>query len=91
MTRTAWGHGLLTTTEDGTVLDAWYPSPALGDAPADAEIPAALRDGEREDALRDVTVRAVLAVIDLDEAPASVEDAYLRLHLLSHRLVGPTD
>ncbi|GMA34877.1 2,3,4,5-tetrahydropyridine-2,6-dicarboxylate N-succinyltransferase [Demequina litorisediminis] len=28
-------------------------------------------------------------VIDLDAAPASVEDAYLRLHLLSHRLVQP--
>ena len=27
MTRTAWGHALLTLTDDGTVLDAWFPSP----------------------------------------------------------------
>jgi 2,3,4,5-tetrahydropyridine-2-carboxylate N-succinyltransferase len=30
-----------------------------------------------------------LVTIDLDAAPASTEDAYLRLHLLSHRLVEP--
>ena len=28
-------------------------------------------------------------VIDLDAAPADPADAYLRLHLLSHRLVAP--
>ena len=28
-------------------------------------------------------------MIDLDAAPADTADAYLRLHLLSHRLVSP--
>lgn len=88
MTRPAYGYGLATYDANGVALDTWYPSPALGEAPS-ANIPADLTAAEREDSLRAVTVRAVLTVIDLDEAPASVEDAYLRLHLISHRLVQP--
>jgi 2,3,4,5-tetrahydropyridine-2-carboxylate N-succinyltransferase len=42
------------------------------------------------DELRGVTVVAVLTVIeDLAAPPADTHDAYLRLHLLSHRLVAP--
>jgi 2,3,4,5-tetrahydropyridine-2-carboxylate N-succinyltransferase len=42
------------------------------------------------DELRDVAVVAVLTVIgDLAAPPADAHDAYLRLHLLSHRLVTP--
>jgi 2,3,4,5-tetrahydropyridine-2-carboxylate N-succinyltransferase len=42
------------------------------------------------DELRDVTVVPVLTVIeDLAAPPADTHDAYLRLHLLSHRLVAP--
>ncbi len=40
MTRTAWGHGLLTLTDDGTVLDAWFPSPALGEPGGAGELAA---------------------------------------------------
>ena len=40
--RRAWGHGLATVHDDGTVLDTWYPQPALGERPADAAAPAAL-------------------------------------------------
>ncbi|HMJ37531.1 MAG TPA: 2,3,4,5-tetrahydropyridine-2,6-dicarboxylate N-succinyltransferase [Baekduia sp.] len=44
----------------------------------------------RADELRGVTVAAVLTVIeDLQAPPADVHDAYLRLHLLSSRLVAP--
>ncbi|GIG53567.1 2,3,4,5-tetrahydropyridine-2,6-dicarboxylate N-succinyltransferase [Demequina activiva] len=89
MTRPAYGFGLATFDASGVVLDTWYPSPRLGEAPAGQQIPDALVDAERTDALRSVEVRAVRTVIDLDSAPASVEDAYLRLHLLSHRLVQP--
>lgn len=87
--RTAWGHGLATLTPDGTVLDVWYPAPALGAPPADADAPADLRAAERDDDARDVRVRAVTTVVDLDAPPAGTADAYLRLHLLSHRLVAP--
>ncbi|WP_297081095.1 2,3,4,5-tetrahydropyridine-2,6-dicarboxylate N-succinyltransferase [uncultured Demequina sp.] len=89
MTRPAYGFGLATIDESGTVLDTWYPSPALGDAPSGATAPQDLIDAERSDDLRAVEVRAVRTVIDLDAAPGSVEDAYLRLHLISHRLVQP--
>ena len=93
MTRTAWGHGLLTLTDDGTVLDAWFPSPALGEpggagelaAPAGLEAPR--RPGRRARGVRR-EVRLVTA-IDLDAPPADTADGYLRLHLLSHRLVAP--
>ena len=87
MTRTAYGHGLATVhVATGVVLDTWFPTPRLG-APDEAEsapvFPTAL------DEARGVRTEQVLAVIDLDLAPVSVPDAYLRLHLLSHRLVAP--
>jgi 2,3,4,5-tetrahydropyridine-2-carboxylate N-succinyltransferase len=86
---TAWGHGLATIAADGTVLDTWFPSPALGTAPADAAAPASVTDGVGADAAREVTAEAVLVELDTDAAPASTPDAYLRLHLLSHLLVRP--
>lgn len=86
---TAWGHGLATTAADGTVLDTWFPSPALGSAPATADVPAEVIGGIGADAVRAVETSAVLVEIDTDAAPASTPDAYLRLHLLSHLLVRP--
>ncbi len=86
--RQAWGDGLATVTAAGEVLDTWYPSPALGDRPSGApasELAAAARSDDR----RRVDVRVVRTGIDLDAPPADAPDAYLRLHLLSHRLVAP--
>jgi 2,3,4,5-tetrahydropyridine-2-carboxylate N-succinyltransferase len=88
-TRTAWAHGLATSTVEGVVLDTWYPRPALGDPAPGAEAPAWLVALAGEDAARRVRRHVVTTVIDLDAAPADVPDAYLRLHLLSHRLVIP--
>jgi len=85
----AWGFGLATVTADGTVLDVWYPAPALGPRPADAEASAELIAAEGNDELRQVRREIVATEIALDEAPAGTADAYLRLHLLSHRLVRP--
>ena len=88
----AWGSGLATVAADGTVLDTWFPAPALGRRPADldaASLPAALADHVGEDARRAVTITAVTIEIALEAAPASTSDAYLRLHLLSHLLVRP--
>lgn len=86
--RTAWGWGLATIATDGSVLDTWYPAPALGEPSDDGAGPSLLA-GEGEDLLRGVRIEAVRTVIDLDTAPATTADAYLRLHLLSHRLVRP--
>ncbi|GAA2755674.1 2,3,4,5-tetrahydropyridine-2,6-dicarboxylate N-succinyltransferase [Actinopolymorpha rutila] len=89
----AWGFGLATTTHDGKVLDTWYPAPALGaPGPGDDQPPAelaALADEDDARRVRRTVVRTVLP--DLDSPPADAADAYLRLHLLSHRLVRPRE
>jgi 2,3,4,5-tetrahydropyridine-2-carboxylate N-succinyltransferase len=87
MTRSAHGYGLATIAADGTVLDTWYPSPALGPAPDGHTAPDWLRP--RVDELRRVSVEVVFTEVDLDAPPATASDAYLRLHLLSHRLAAP--
>jgi 2,3,4,5-tetrahydropyridine-2-carboxylate N-succinyltransferase len=87
-TEGAIGAGLSTVDVDsGRVLDAWYPRPALG---ADAAPCEGLPDAARVDVLRSVRVEPVLTRIqDLAAPPQDARDAYLRLHLLSHRLVRP--
>ena len=51
---------------------------------------AHLADATGEDPIRGVVSRVVQTTIaDLSAPPADVADAYLRLHLLSHRLVRP--
>ncbi|MHA6693046.1 2,3,4,5-tetrahydropyridine-2,6-dicarboxylate N-succinyltransferase [Homoserinimonas sp. A520] len=92
MTSPAWGQGLATTAADGTVLDTWFPAPQLGARPTTIDpwiAPAALDSLTGADDRRNVTVEFVTVDIDLDTAPASTPDAYLRLHLLSHLLVKP--
>ncbi|GHF30904.1 MULTISPECIES: 2,3,4,5-tetrahydropyridine-2,6-dicarboxylate N-succinyltransferase [Streptomyces] len=94
--------GLATITDDGTVLDTWYPAPELLDVPGpagttvlSAELTAELLGEEAlaavgPDPRRGVGVVAVKTVIaSLDDKPLDAHDAYLRLHLLSHRLVKP--
>ena len=88
----------LATLHEKTVLSVWYPTLSMGDDPADAEATAtALAADDGLDALtgsdpaRGTTTTVVTTTIDLDEAPASAADVYLRLHALSHRLVLPND
>ena len=87
--RPAWADGVSTRHDDGDVLDAWYPTPALGVPPAELDVPAELAALVGGDPARRVTVVAIRTVIDLDAAPSGAPDAYLRLHLLSSRLVAP--
>ncbi len=87
-TRTAWGLALTTRTLDGVVLDAWFPAPGLG-APEDRPVPQWLLALVGDDPARQVRRTHQSVVIDLDAPPAHTIDAYLRLHLLSHRLVQP--
>ncbi len=88
-TRTAWGYGLATTAAGGRVLDTWYPFPELGSQPVDSGPDHTLTALTGVDGDRDVRVDIVCTDIDLDAAPKDVPDAYLRLHLLSARLVQP--
>ncbi len=85
----AWGFGLATTAEDGAVLDTWYPAPALGKAPDDATAPPFLTALEGKDDARRVRTEVVRTEIALADDPVDASDVYLRLHLLSHRLVAP--
>ncbi|MDO5644287.1 MAG: 2,3,4,5-tetrahydropyridine-2,6-dicarboxylate N-succinyltransferase [Dermabacter sp.] len=88
----AWGIGLATLAADGSTLDTWYPAPALGEAPTDAAsdpLHARLEAAAFTDEARGTTQKVVVREIALADAPADASDAYLRLHLLSHRLVAP--
>jgi len=88
--RTAWGWGLASIHVSGQVLDSYFPSPRLGVAD-DSAAPPALISAVVDDDTRGVRTEVVLVQIDLAAPPAATSDAYLRLHLLSHRLVRPHD
>ena len=87
--RSAWGWGLATVHQTGGVLDTYYPAPALGQPGADEPPPEELVAAQRRDELRAVQTEVVRTEIDLDAPPTGTADAYLRLHLLSHRLAAP--
>ncbi|ODR08872.1 2,3,4,5-tetrahydropyridine-2,6-dicarboxylate N-succinyltransferase [Mycolicibacillus koreensis] len=93
----ASGIGLATLAADGSVLDVWFPAPELRED-ADgattrlsaAEVPAefaALTGRDEDRGTETVVVRTGIA--DLGAKAADAYDGYLRLHLLSHRLVAP--
>ncbi|MFF4753871.1 2,3,4,5-tetrahydropyridine-2,6-dicarboxylate N-succinyltransferase [Streptomyces sp. NPDC002514] len=94
--------GLATVAADGTVLDTWFPAPELAAEPGPSgteklsaeQAVQLLGEGAAKavgpDARRNVEVVAVRTVISsLDAKPIDAHDVYLRLHLLSHRLVRP--
>lgn len=93
----AAGFGLATVAGDGTVLDAWFPDPELGAySPSGTAVLSAddiagdlgaLAGPDPDRGVEVVTIRTVIA--DLADKPVDAYDAYLRLHLISHRLVEP--
>ncbi|MGH3795022.1 MAG: 2,3,4,5-tetrahydropyridine-2,6-dicarboxylate N-succinyltransferase [Pseudonocardiaceae bacterium] len=99
--KSAHGLGLATVTHAGAVLDTWFPNPVLGAPPGadtaagpvrvpEQEVPeefAALLGPDPARGVEVVVVRTVLA--DLAAPPADAHDVYLRLHLLSHRMMAP--
>jgi 2,3,4,5-tetrahydropyridine-2-carboxylate N-succinyltransferase len=86
MTTIASGHGIATIS-NGTTLDVWFPSPSLSAISGSA--PAELKALAGADVARAVTREVISLEIDITKAPNNAADAYLRLHLLSHRLVKP--
>ena len=88
--RPAWGWGLASIHASGQVLDTYFPTPRLGVADNSAA-PPALISAVVDDDTRGVRTEVVMVEIDLAAPPAGTSDAYLRLHLLSHRLVRPRD
>ena len=86
MSSLAHGHGIATLS-GSTVLDVWFPAPALGALTGSPDQSLVAMVGK--DAIRDVSREIVSLEIDLSVPPKDAKDAYLRLHLLSHRLVKP--
>ena len=82
----AYGYGVSTIAANDDVLDTWYVALGLGAPSAPAPDRSAFL---ANDELRKITKKSVDIEISLEEAPKSAEDAYLRLHLLSHRHVKP--
>jgi 2,3,4,5-tetrahydropyridine-2-carboxylate N-succinyltransferase len=86
MTTIASGHGIATIS-NGTTLDVWFPSPSLSALSGSA--PAELIALVGADVARGVSRELISLEIDTTKPPVDAADAYLRLHLLSHRLVKP--
>ena len=82
----AYGYGISTIAKDGSTLDTYFHQLGLGAAEASRDDLVSLEGADNE---REITRRVVKTEIELDKPPTSVADAYLRLHLLSHRLVEP--
>ena len=89
-TAPAWGTGLATVTAEGQVLDTWFPSGFLGLGEAEEKaLPAGLTGPRALAGLSTIEVRT--AIGSLADPIKDASDAYLRLHLLSHRLVRPNE
>ncbi len=88
---------MATLTADGSVLDTWFPAPELADISGSstvrlspAEAPAELSGLTARDVDRETeTVVVSTEIADLSHQAIDAYDVYLRLHLLSHRLVAP--
>src|SRR3954467_4855785 len=88
----AWGKGLATVTAGGRVLDVLYPDPVLGrEGAPEGPGTTVLAEGEADERRGTKNVEVVTVLDDLQSAPTDAYDAYLRLHLLSHRLVKPRE
>ena len=82
----AHGHGIATLS-GSTILDVWFPAPALGALVGNPS--QSLLDAVSTDDVRKVRREVVSREIDITQPPQDAVDAYLRLHLLSHRLIKP--
>lgn len=85
---TAYGFGIATQNLSGQTLECSFYALGLGKAPEN-EIDAAFKSLIGEDPIRKVKKVAIEVLIEVDEKPKDAADVYLRLHLLSHRLLKP--
>ena len=83
----AYGYGVATIATDGTVLDTYFSKLGLGKL-AENSAPN-LTKLVTEDAIRGVRTQLVEREIELSKPPIDAVDVYLRLHLLSHRIIRP--
>jgi 2,3,4,5-tetrahydropyridine-2-carboxylate N-succinyltransferase len=86
LTRGASGSGIATLSGD-RVLDVYYPDPRLGAWGESGTRPTGQAAPDEERRVR--TQQVETSIASLADPPADAYDAYLRLHLLSHRLIRP--
>ena len=86
--QTAYGFGVATQTKSGQILDCNFYTLGLGSAPAN-NLANEFKSQIGEDSIRNLNKVAVELSINLAEKPKDANDVFLRLHLLSHRLVKP--
>ncbi len=98
LTRGAAATGLATLSPRGAVLDVWYPEPELGSHSHTASerlapdaVPMCLRQLTGIGGCEAEVVAIRTTVANLAEPPVDAYDVYLRLHLLSHRMIRPHD
>ncbi|CAB4659640.1 unannotated protein [freshwater metagenome] len=83
----AWGVGIATVAPSDAVLDVYFRRLGWGES-APEEFLSSLPEGHT-DPRRGVGIVPVNISIDTSIAPRDASDAYLRLHLMSHRLALP--
>ncbi len=83
----AYGYGVATIATDGTALDTYFSKLGLGKL-ADNSAPN-LTKLVTEDVIRGIKTELVEREIELSRPPIDAVDVYLRLHLLSHRIIRP--
>lgn len=87
MSTTAWGVGIATLDANGATLDVRFRAVGLGDSvPTDAPSIDPSVDTDRD---RAVAFQPVSIVVDTASGPSNSADAYLRLNLLSQRVMLP--
>ena len=86
--QTAYGFGVATQTKSGQILDCTFHTLGLGSAPTN-NLANEFKSQLGEDQIRNLSKIAVELSIDLAEKPKDATDVFLRLHLISHRLVKP--
>ncbi len=87
MSTTAWGVGIATLDANGATLDVRFRAVGMGDAvPTDAPSVDPSVDTDRD---RGVVMKPVSLVVDTASGPTDSADAYLRLNLMSQRIMKP--
>ena len=85
---TAYGFGIATQNLAGSILECSFYQLGLGNAPTN-NMDSNFKSLIGEDPIRKVKKVAIEVKINLNDKPKDAADVYLRLHLLSHRLVKP--
>ncbi len=85
---TAYGFGIATQNLAGSILESSFYELGLGNAPTN-NMDSNFKSLIGEDPIRKVKKVAIEVIINLNDKPKDAADVYLRLHLLSHRLVKP--